>query len=594
MLKLFTAILALLHYTPVAVALHEGLFQPFDAQEPFVQHESDGRGGSAFYQFSHEIRRVAVIGAGPAGLQAAAVLLQDGFDVRLFERSERPGGNWNYDEEVAVPASYPANMSNLVNLSYVPDVPPTLPYTHVYEDGEDGFTTSYRLREQHRPSAAYHNMSSISPPFIMTLPGINHQPDIPWKPNNKYLQRYVRQFASAHGINSNDVEYPGVLSYSTRVEKIHKPKGAQRWTITLRKLERIPHENKVRAHWWTEEADAIVVATGDFDAAWIPSIEGISEAQHAFPERLIHSREYRRPDKYTGKNVLVVGASISALGIATDLLPFAQSVSISVRYHPKNETNPLREVFLARLPSNISIVPEISKITLPKHHLYSDVAELELTWRNGTIGSGYDYIIFATGFRRSNPFLADYHNSTIKGHDEPETRIAPLITDGTHVRSLHWTGHYIDDPTLGIMRLVAWTLNRYQAVAFSRTWAGKARLPSREKMWATYPGPGKELRFFHGREQWYTRYLIAWLNNEAVEFGGEFVEYIPREYEALDTYGRAEFFPTTSAKVQREMEQMPRSEWNARTGPEDSPAYGAAFSHSAQPDHTQHAVKKQI
>lgn len=78
-------------------------------------------------------------------------------------------------------------------------------------------------------------------------------------------------------------------------------------------------------------------------------------------------------------------------------------------------------------------------------------------------------IIFATGFRTSLPFLADYHNkcelylvpsstlladavaflaSTIKGHEEPDTKLAPIITDGTHLRSLHWTGHYIEDPTL--------------------------------------------------------------------------------------------------------------------------------------------------
>jgi hypothetical protein len=38
--------------------------------------------------------------------------------------------------------------------------------------------------------------------------------------------------------------------------------------------------------------------------------------------------------------------------------------------------------------------------------------------------------------------------SSIVGRDEPEVKVAPIITDGSHVRSLHWTGHYIDDPTL--------------------------------------------------------------------------------------------------------------------------------------------------
>lgn len=39
-------------------------------------------------------------------------------------------------------------------------------------------------------------------------------------------------------------------------------------------------------------------------------------------------------------------------------------------------------------------------------------------------------------------------SSTIVGSDEPDVVVAPIITDGTHIRSLHWTGHYIPDPTL--------------------------------------------------------------------------------------------------------------------------------------------------
>lgn len=81
-----------------------------------VQHPFDGTQsvlnddipvGDNYHKFSHEIQRVAVIGAGPAGLQAAAALLEDGYKVRLFERTDKPGGNWYYREEVPIPASFP-------------------------------------------------------------------------------------------------------------------------------------------------------------------------------------------------------------------------------------------------------------------------------------------------------------------------------------------------------------------------------------------------------------------------------------------------------------------------------------------------------
>ena len=46
-------------------------------------------------------RRVAVVGAGPAGLQAAAVAAQAGHDVTLFSRSTRVGGKLNW--EISLP-----------------------------------------------------------------------------------------------------------------------------------------------------------------------------------------------------------------------------------------------------------------------------------------------------------------------------------------------------------------------------------------------------------------------------------------------------------------------------------------------------------
>lgn len=60
-----------------------------------------------WYQFSNEIRRVAVIGAGPSGLIHAHTLLSEGFEVRLFERAPKPGGQWLYTDKKPVHASFP-------------------------------------------------------------------------------------------------------------------------------------------------------------------------------------------------------------------------------------------------------------------------------------------------------------------------------------------------------------------------------------------------------------------------------------------------------------------------------------------------------
>lgn len=59
------------------------------------------------YQFERKIERVAVIGAGPSGLQRAAALIEHGFQVRLFERAPKPGGQWFYTDEIPVSAPFP-------------------------------------------------------------------------------------------------------------------------------------------------------------------------------------------------------------------------------------------------------------------------------------------------------------------------------------------------------------------------------------------------------------------------------------------------------------------------------------------------------
>jgi cation diffusion facilitator CzcD-associated flavoprotein CzcO len=42
-------------------------------------------------------RTVAIVGAGSAGLAIAKVLMEDGFDVTVFDRQKQVGGIWSPD-----------------------------------------------------------------------------------------------------------------------------------------------------------------------------------------------------------------------------------------------------------------------------------------------------------------------------------------------------------------------------------------------------------------------------------------------------------------------------------------------------------------
>lgn len=130
------------------------------------------------------------------------------------------------------------------------------------------------------------------------------------------MQRYVRAYASSLGLSSNDDESSNITSYSTRVERVrkhHHGKHAGKWVLTLRKLQILDSDpfapvgekktqKKVRVDWWEEAFDAVVVGSNsESGAPFVPSIPGLDDWAHAFPDKIVHVREYRTADEYRGK-----------------------------------------------------------------------------------------------------------------------------------------------------------------------------------------------------------------------------------------------------------------------------------------------------
>jgi putative flavoprotein involved in K+ transport len=79
-------------------------------------------------------------------------------------------------------------------------------------------------------------------------------------------------------------------------------------------------------------ADAVVVATGNSNVPFLPEWPGRAE----FRGELIHSADYRNPEQYRGRDVLVVGSGNSGAEIATNLADGgAARVRLSVRTPPQ-------------------------------------------------------------------------------------------------------------------------------------------------------------------------------------------------------------------------------------------------------------------
>ncbi|KAF8308299.1 FAD/NAD(P)-binding domain-containing protein [Clavulina sp. PMI_390] len=539
------------------------------AQDHFTEN-NDSDSADGYYHLPHPVRRVAVIGAGPAGLQFASTLLNHGFEVRMFERAPKPGGIWYYTERLPVPATFPNRP--IETMAYVPDIPKQLPATRIYVDGQDGLTVDWRIREHWVPSSIWFNMTTIDAYASAILQILQ-----PWRPARAQVTRHVRQYASSVGLNSNDEEHANVTSYWTRVERVEKVPGTEkRWTLTLRKLTPL-RDGTLEVNWWQEQFDAVVVGKfSDNDAAWVPPIPGLKEWAQSLPNNIFHSRNYRRPQLFENQNVLIVGGSLSGIGIANDLIGHARSVTVSIRDVP---SNPLLVVIRSWFHKNVTFISEIESFHNRPSALQGRLQGASLTLTNGTVVSGYDAIILATGYRQSLPFLKGYHNSTIKGFEEPETDVAPIITDGTHLRSLHWTGHYIDDPTLLLCTKFPWAVGtlQYQALGAAKVWSRKARLPSIAKMWQSYPGAAGILPEHPILSGMRTRLFLTWLNDEALEFGGPLVAspdldsvrellryYTAKEYpRQISDFFEPGGFPSG---------ERPRSQWDIYNGASFEPA----------------------
>ncbi|KAJ7449225.1 hypothetical protein FB451DRAFT_1287859 [Mycena latifolia] len=469
------------------------------------------------YEFKWPIKRVAIIGAGVSGLIAYREFTGAGFThVRVFERDDVPGGNWHYTEETPVDAPIP-NADPSVG-DFVPSLPPpgtSLPAEKYYSDGEA------QWREHRGPKPVWESLESNAPAPIQQITELPWPPGTPWHLPQRTLGRYLRAFASFHGVNSNDANPD--IAYNTRVELVQKrydEAGREYgWTLTLKRLERTGTGSS-KATWWTEDFDAIVVATGRYNAPNIPSISGLKDWALRFPQSIIHSRQYRHPQPFQNETVLVVGGATSGVEISREINSHARKIYQSVRAPNPQLPFEAGRLHLQRLPANVSIVPEIRRF-----HPSNSSVELA----NGTFLLDVTRVIFATGFRYSFPFLPQFHNSS-------SSTVQPIVTDGTHLRSLHHDFLYIEEPTIGFLNMnwgmQSFTYAEYLSLALAKVWSRKAVLPGTAELWRTYDervkdqgGYGRHLQFLGGeRTAASIRFFVGWLNDAAVKFGGKQID----------------------------------------------------------------------
>ncbi|KAM6154293.1 flavin-containing monooxygenase 5-like [Erethizon dorsatum] len=215
-----------------------------------------------------KVRKIAVIGAGVSGLGAIKSCLEEGLEPLCFEKSNDIGGLWKYEETP--------------------------------EDGRPGIYKSLT-------SNTSKEMTAFSDfPFPDHYPNYLHSSRM-----MEYLRMYTRHFGLMKHIK--------FLSKVCTVRKCPDFSSSGQWDVV------VEADGKQKTYIF----DGVMTCSGHYTEKYLPSqdFEGIQKFRGSY----LHSWEYKHPDDFVGKRVVVIGLGNSGADVAGEISRVAEQVFLSTR-----------------------------------------------------------------------------------------------------------------------------------------------------------------------------------------------------------------------------------------------------------------------
>ena len=414
------------------------------------------------------ISSVAIIGGGPAGIIAAKHLMSrpQFTNITTFEQQSDVSGIWNYTPQPSDASSTP--------------VPSTSPF--VRNERPVGHDPPLF------PSPMYDDLHANLPGTLMELADKKF-PAGTWAfPSRQAIRRFLVEYAE---------DARKLVLFRYQVESLAKSDGGG-WDVVARSLG--------GGETVERRFDAVVVANGHYTVPFIPEIPNIREFHSQHPEVIQHSKNYRRPEAFAGKKVVVVGNGPSGIDIARQISttsngPVLLSVKTSTAAEKLNHAGAVE-------------VPEITEF------IPSDRA---VRFSNGSVET-IDAIVFCTGFLYSFPFIQ-------------QPLINSLLTTGKGVHNLYKHLFYIPDPTIVFpalpMSVSPLPVSDAQSAVVAAVWANALKLPPRAEMeqWSanleSEKGGDVLHRFPSGADGVYLNEFHEWAA-QATEKGKECVKWDQR------------------------------------------------------------------
>ncbi|SJX60268.1 related to FMO1-flavin-containing monooxygenase [Sporisorium reilianum f. sp. reilianum] len=434
------------------------------------------------------LKRVAVIGAGPAGLSAVdqlAALCAPSVSLTLFERRSTFGGVWCYD---ARPGECVVRYDSSGRAWPL--------WTGGRKDGDD----AGRFRV---PGAMYDGLRTNLPCDVMAYRSHPFEGGTALFPDRATVEGYIQNFAEKVVQRAEGVD----VRLGTAVRDVrrtaHDPAAAREsigagsvWSVTSVNVD--SGETKV------ESFDHVVLASGRCNTPTIPRIPGL----HKFKGQILHSAWYRSPIPFEHKTVLVVGNSSSGSDIARELsgyilrtLPEGEAATkafikrcegrtgrVLHSYEHFDKPPPLdfdpREEASPDWAKRIAVVPRITEVR----------ADGSVVFEGGETREDVDVLIFGTGYAYDFPYLDQGLAPFVERpliplpppspttHDDlggmqpytPPHRTAPLLTNLDD-----FSLFYAPDASICVLgapiRIVPMPLTHVQSRIVAAAWSGHLR-----------------------------------------------------------------------------------------------------------------------
>ncbi|CAH8377035.1 unnamed protein product [Eruca vesicaria subsp. sativa] len=228
-------------------------------------------------------QRVAVIGAGAAGLVAARELRREGHTAVVFDREKQVGGLWVYT---------PKAESDPLSLD---------PTRHVVHSS---------VYESLRTNLPRECMGFRDFPFVPRGDDVSRDPRR--YPSHREVLAYLQDFAREFKIEE-------MVRFETEVVRVEPING--KWRVLSRNSGGLSED---------EIFDAVVVCSGHYAEPSVAQIPGVE----SWPGKQIHSHNYRLPDPFEDEVVVVIGNFASGADISRDISKVAKEVHIATKSSP--------------------------------------------------------------------------------------------------------------------------------------------------------------------------------------------------------------------------------------------------------------------